>query len=107
MAAVVASAPHLHHEPMDRFLKGPVIRQAMPIYFEGYSEFTQSLKEEIPRVMREPHGYDSVSVLLSYWEDITTRGWCSGSRISCIGCVCTSIERREERGARAKYRVPR
>jgi hypothetical protein len=31
-------------------------------------------------------------------QSITTRGWCSGNRISCIGCVCkTSIERREER----------
>ena len=29
---------------------------------------------------------------------ITTRGWCSGNRISCIGCVCkTSKERKEER----------
>jgi hypothetical protein len=25
---------------------------------------------------------------------ITIRGWCSGNRISCIGCVCTSKEGR-------------
>jgi hypothetical protein len=31
-------------------------------------------------------------------SSITTRGWCSGSRISCIGCVCTSKERRRRSG---------
>jgi hypothetical protein len=31
-------------------------------------------------------------------RSITTRGWCSGSRISCIGCVYTSKERRRRSG---------
>jgi hypothetical protein len=33
------------------------------------------------------------------FTDITTRGWCSGSRISCIGCVCKRLKREEKRGA--------
>jgi hypothetical protein len=53
--------------------------------------------------------YANASGLIVLISPITTRGWCSGSRISCIGCVCTSKEGRRsgelenyDTGCRAK-----
>jgi hypothetical protein len=57
----------------------------------------------MPHIPKPERQLPNLPLLLhhSLTTHITTRGWCSGNRISCIGCVCkTSKERKEERSGK-------